>query len=184
MTYLQHHGIKGQKWGVRRFQNDDGSLTNAGKSRYGKSELRKNYDEKKAAYKAEKKNWKKAFNTAYNKSGIHLTKKGRDADTKRWENEYDAWEKMDLAKTLYKNVKSERNTNLKNTFKDIQKNSSIGEKLTFNNATRRRAAKYVVDNNMSVSDAKKKANTEAIRNTALILAVIGGSTIVNMSTRR
>ena len=32
--YLAHHGIKGQKWGVRRFQNPDGSLTNAGKKRY------------------------------------------------------------------------------------------------------------------------------------------------------
>lgn len=31
---LQHHGIKGQKWGVRRFQNKDGSLTPAGKKRY------------------------------------------------------------------------------------------------------------------------------------------------------
>lgn len=31
---LQHHGIKGQKWGVRRFQNKDGSLTNDGKRRY------------------------------------------------------------------------------------------------------------------------------------------------------
>lgn len=28
---LYHHGIKGQKWGVRRFQNEDGSLTSAGK---------------------------------------------------------------------------------------------------------------------------------------------------------
>lgn len=28
-----HHGIKGQKWGVRRFQNEDGSLTSAGKRR-------------------------------------------------------------------------------------------------------------------------------------------------------
>ena len=31
---LHHHGIKGQKWGVRRFQNEDGSLTPAGKKRY------------------------------------------------------------------------------------------------------------------------------------------------------
>lgn len=32
--YLAHHGIKGQKWGVRRFQNPDGSLTPAGRERY------------------------------------------------------------------------------------------------------------------------------------------------------
>lgn len=31
---LQHHGIMGQKWGVRRFQNRDGSLTGAGRKRY------------------------------------------------------------------------------------------------------------------------------------------------------
>ena len=32
---LVHHGIKGQRWGVRRFQNADGSLTVAGRRRYG-----------------------------------------------------------------------------------------------------------------------------------------------------
>lgn len=31
---LMHHGIKGMHWGVRRFQNSDGSLTNAGRKRY------------------------------------------------------------------------------------------------------------------------------------------------------
>lgn len=36
-TYLMHHGIKGMKWGVRRYQNDDGTLTAAGKARYGDS---------------------------------------------------------------------------------------------------------------------------------------------------
>lgn len=32
---LYHHGIKGQKWGVRRFQNEDMTWTEAGKRRYG-----------------------------------------------------------------------------------------------------------------------------------------------------
>lgn len=36
--YLAHHGIKGQRWGVRRFQNEDGSLTKAGKARYNVDE--------------------------------------------------------------------------------------------------------------------------------------------------
>lgn len=32
--YLMHYGVKGMKWGVRRYQNKDGSLTQAGKKRY------------------------------------------------------------------------------------------------------------------------------------------------------
>ena len=34
-AFLAHYGIKGQKWGHRRFQNEDGSLTEEGKIRYG-----------------------------------------------------------------------------------------------------------------------------------------------------
>lgn len=35
---LMHHGILGMKWGVRRYQRKDGSLTSAGKSRYSDSQ--------------------------------------------------------------------------------------------------------------------------------------------------
>lgn len=43
-NYLAHFGIKGQKWGIRRFQNEDGTLTEAGKKRYGSTEAEfKNY---------------------------------------------------------------------------------------------------------------------------------------------
>ena len=38
-TYLEHHGILGQKWGIRRFQNVDGTLTSAGKRRYGAEDV-------------------------------------------------------------------------------------------------------------------------------------------------
>lgn len=34
---LYHHGIKGQRWGIRRFQNEDGTRTAAGKKRYAES---------------------------------------------------------------------------------------------------------------------------------------------------
>ena len=35
---LYHHGILGQRWGIRRFQNEDGSLTPKGRERYGVDE--------------------------------------------------------------------------------------------------------------------------------------------------
>lgn len=37
---LYHHGIPGQKWGLRRFQNEDGSLTAAGREHYGYGQAR------------------------------------------------------------------------------------------------------------------------------------------------
>ena len=33
-VYLAHHGVKGQKWGVRNYQDYDGSLTAKGRERY------------------------------------------------------------------------------------------------------------------------------------------------------
>lgn len=44
MEYLAHHGILGQKWGVRRYQNADGTWTDAGKKRYGKAMQNASYD--------------------------------------------------------------------------------------------------------------------------------------------
>lgn len=35
VSELYHHGVKGQKWGIRRYQNEDGTLTEEGKARYG-----------------------------------------------------------------------------------------------------------------------------------------------------
>ena len=68
---LVHHGIRGMKWGVRRYQNKDGSLTDKGKKRY--------YREADAAgYKQE----------GYNGRRYRTTKKGKvegfDADTDKW----------------------------------------------------------------------------------------------------
>ena len=60
-TCLAHHGIKGQKWGVRRYQNHDGTLTALGKLRGGREARKANRDLKKVLKDNEQygKEWRK-----------------------------------------------------------------------------------------------------------------------------
>lgn len=75
---LVHHGIKGMKWGVRRYRNEDGTLTAAGKKRYGSSaEAREEYGKAKVAYNTAR---SKPSNTASDYVYNTLTK--RDAESK------------------------------------------------------------------------------------------------------
>lgn len=53
---LAHYGIKGQKWGIRRYQNENGTLTNAGKKRYSAIGIK--MDLSRARRKARKENVK------------------------------------------------------------------------------------------------------------------------------
>ena len=90
-NYLQHHGILGMKWGVRRFQNKDGSYTDAGRKRYGYDPANgdfivkkkttiyrvsnnledKTYDNKKYVSLSQKdhREWQKYIGDVYNRNG-------------------------------------------------------------------------------------------------------------------
>ena len=67
MNELQHHGILGQKWGVRRFQNEDGTLTELGKRRLDRKDS-----------KWAKKNYNKIYKKTYKKSEKELQKYLKD----------------------------------------------------------------------------------------------------------
>jgi len=65
-TYLIHYGIQGQKWGVRRFQNDDGTYTSDGLER---RRAKENYKELKKDYKKSVKEARKEYNKVVKDSG-------------------------------------------------------------------------------------------------------------------
>lgn len=79
-TILCHHGIKGQKWGIRRFQNQDGSLTEAGKKRYNEI----SYD---PDGKSRSANFSKRIESKYPLSG-DVQKKWYDVLNSEYESDY------------------------------------------------------------------------------------------------
>ena len=74
-TYLAHHGVLGQKWGVRRYQNKDGSLTPEGRRHRGYSEKTGGSDLKKVGSKV-----KKVAGDAYKTHKQNKVKKEKDLE--------------------------------------------------------------------------------------------------------
>lgn len=174
---LMHYGVKGMKWGHRKALPI--------------SSQRARYDAAKQQYKADKKAYSKSFDKAYSYSGRHpisqyVGKKQKAESNRLWEDAYNKATQAKKSKSAMKQVKNERKQSIKSAYYDIKKNESIKEKLFYGDSPRQKAAKYVVDNNMSISDAKKKANKEAIRNSAIILGIYGGISAASLykSNRR
>lgn len=96
-NYLEHFGIPGMKWGKRRFQNEDGTLTEAGKARYQKELDRdikrhwvKTYNEASANFNGDI----KAINQKYAGKDIDMTRGKFTKDDKAYVQEVNAaWKK-------------------------------------------------------------------------------------------
>ena len=172
--YLQHHGVKGMKWGVRR--------------RPELSDSRRNLNSLKSQRRSAKKKYNKDFNKMYryannHRLGMNFSKKQTKEYNKRANKAYNSARAFERANKKYKAAKKQRRSDINSTAKSIRKNSSIGSKLLFSKGTQKRAAKYVVDNNMSVHDAKRRANRDAAVNTALVLGAYGAATLAKRKFR-
>lgn len=157
---LYHYGVKGMKWGKR-------------KASYETSDIRKRYDQAKANKKAAWKSYSKAYDKYQMNPLNPFTKKGNE----RWNDVLNKADASSKADKQYKQAKKARKKAIKSTARKLEQNASFSDKMMYNSATRKKAAKYVVDNNMSVAEATKKAKGDAWKNTAAFVAAYGAVAI-------
>lgn len=104
---LYHHGVKGMKWGIRRYQNEDGSLTAEGEKRYYKEDGSLS----RIGKKIEVNNWKTSL-----KSGIKQNKEARKENRQKYRS-------GDISKSTYINKRRK----LINSTKEKQKDLNIAK---------------------------------------------------------
>lgn len=170
-NYLAHYGVLGMKWGVRRTP----------------AQLGRTMSTRKRQLAADKSDLKK-LNSGKHFS-VGFTKKRQDAYDKRDKTVLERRIKdteQAVARQAAKNkaqrqTKVERKAKIKSTYKEINKQTNFVDKMTYNRATRKRAAKYVVDNNMSMTKATAKAHYDAKRNTLVLLGAVGAMSVAQLA---
>lgn len=160
---LYHHGIKGQKWGLRKYQNEDGSLTAAGREHYGYG-----VEEARASLRNARKSNDKAFYKALGStmSLKNVTKSGR-AETKK------AWNKYNKEDTNWRAAKA----NVK-AAKQQAKEDKRAERIAKDQAKFDQMEKEIAKarNGKTKSDVVKAQYVNAGKN------IIGGTALKAVST--
>ena len=111
--YISHHGILGQKWGIRRFQNPDGTRTAAGKKRYSWLQDKLGFDERDKMREAS--NNAKAANLNAELSYAYATKKHSSVTSQERQNSNrqkikDAKDNVEYVRSLQKDFRDAGHT--------------------------------------------------------------------------
>lgn len=156
---LYHSGIKGMRWGVRRYQNKDGSLTPAGKKRYADDPDRQVVDSAKIKLKSAKRAAKKA--------GNHYNVVSTD---KNWKQYRKSLSNMDDARVDYNKAKLKYDTK-----KEVSRIRDNGVQFDKKSKHRTRLEEQYKKMGMSAEEAQAAANNR-IR-TEKILAASAAVTV-------
>ena len=185
---LYHYGVKGMKWGHRK------NVYDVNASYYNKRAKKLDAAARRNKQMA---GMQRAAANSGNANG--LLSKGNQINANYYQKRADKLTaKADKSRTMAKlnaqasknkvqaaAAKKERKAAIKSTYKQLNREASFAEKLNGNNATRKLAAKYIVDKGMTVSEAKTKAYGVAKRNSMIILAAYGAMAVgSNLANRR
>ena len=154
---LYHHGIKGQKWGIRRYQNFDGSYTREGLRRYNNS--LKDYENAKDLHK----NVKRMYKTSKKYGSVEIN--GNQAVVTK-----------ELVKNSKRNLK-EKERQLNKDYKQLRKDKAgdIGKELYRNgktitgNARNLQIAGYIATGTaLAAKYLNDKGNVKLAKQTAMV----------------
>ena len=154
-TELYHYGIKGQKWGVRRYQNYDGSYTKAGMKRYNTAMDK--YDKKLSEYKDAKKSGVKGDALKLRKAKVKEAKR----EVKKHYKHLKLDKQADKGKILY----------------------ASGKRITFDNTVSSTLAK-IGSLSLTAAVYNKQTNQLGNENVTKALAAIGGVSLAASGIKR
>lgn len=157
--YLAHHGILGQKWGIRRYQNRDGTLTAEGRKRAGLKP--ENKREKRKAEAAKKKEEKKAAKDLSDKENLKNYLRKHPKKLYKHSTELTKEEAEEIIKNVEfdRKLKDLHDTEVQRTWKQISNMQSNAQTLANLLNTGKSLYNSAVEiNNLLVDSGKSKGN--------------------------